>query len=294
MPSHRISREHHRHTSFDRKHAPAAKIDDGDIVIFETDDSGYAKAYDGEPMEGESFNTVTGPVFINGAKSGDALRVDILDITIERAWVLWSQGPLALAKPDEQPLLTPVMLDNDWAHISERVRFPLRPMIGCIGCAPSKGQGGLHTPVYRWGGNLDLTETIKGASIYLPVQLRGGLLSLGDVHARMGANEGTWAGLESRAQVTTRIQIVPQMQLASPRIRLDHYTICMAIEDSVEQACEVAMRRAYAYLVEEQSFTPYEAYAYCAACVDLRLGGPNSLNEQNYGIVLAYIPDLNV
>jgi acetamidase/formamidase len=124
------------------------------------------------------------------------------------------------------------------------------------------------------------------------VYVYGALLSLGDVHASIGANEGTWAGLGSRARVTVRVGGVSKMGLTSPRIRLGKTTICVAIEDTVEEACMVAMRRAYYLLTAEMGFTPYEAYAYCAARVHLRLGGPNGLREESYGIVLAYVPDI--
>jgi amidase len=290
MPrKHRVRREQ-QHTYFDRAIPPACRVRAGDIVTFETDDTPYEMLWRDMPMEREHLNAVTGPVYVIGARAGDALKIEILDITVERAWVLWSQGPLWDYNDGE--IIRPVHIEGKTIHISERLRIPLAPAIGCIGCAPREGLATIHTPVYRWGGNLDLTETVKGATVYLPVQVRGALLSLGDVHASIGANEGTWAGLESRARVTVRVGVVPKMGLTSPRIRLGKTTICVAIEDTVEEACMVAMRRAYYLLTAEMGFTPYEAYAYCAARVHLRLGGPNGLREESYGIVLAYVPDI--
>jgi amidase len=74
-------------------------------------------------------------------------------------------------------------------------------MIGCIGTAPSEA-GSTFMPAYPFGGNMDLREMEPGTTVYLPVNVAGGLLSMGDLHAAMGSAEPTWVSLEAAGQAT--------------------------------------------------------------------------------------------
>jgi hypothetical protein len=55
--------------------------------------------------------------------------------------------------------------------------------------------------------------------------------------------------------------------------------------DTLEQAHQVALDQAYAYLTEELGMASFDAYAYASATVEMRLGGPAT------SIVLAVVPD---
>ena len=47
-------------------------------------------------------------------------------------------------------------------YISDRLRVPLAPMIGCIGLAPAEGRSSSMAPTFPWGGNMDLRELSPG------------------------------------------------------------------------------------------------------------------------------------
>ena len=74
------------------------------------------------------------------------------------------------------------------------------------------------TFVYK--GNMDLRELEPGASIYLPVEVEGGLLSVGDIHAAMGTGEPAVVAYESSAFVTIRVWIDRKLKLEYPRLRV--------------------------------------------------------------------------
>src|SRR3954469_9252165 len=89
--TYRLQKEQ-RAFAFDRTIAPVLEIDSGDIVTFETGDAAYERLSKGESVEAiglENFNAVTGPVAVRGAQPGDALKVEILDIQVTRAWSVW-------------------------------------------------------------------------------------------------------------------------------------------------------------------------------------------------------------
>src|SRR5262249_16923207 len=89
--TYRLSKEQ-RAFAFDPTIPPALEIDSGDTVTFETGDAAYERLSNGESVEAiglENFNAVTGPVVVRDAQPGDALRIEILDVQVTRAWSVW-------------------------------------------------------------------------------------------------------------------------------------------------------------------------------------------------------------
>ena len=75
-----------------------------------------------------------------------------------------------------------IPIEDDKAIFSNEIRLPLNKMVGVIGIAPkgdaiSCGAPDLH------GGNMDCKEIREGATLLLPVNVRGALLAIGDLHA---------------------------------------------------------------------------------------------------------------
>src|SRR5699024_269590 len=86
------------------------------------------------------------------------------------------------------------------AHLAARLSCPLAPMIGCIGVAAATGEMSTVMPSYPTGGNMDLTDVAPGSTVYLPVQVAGALLSIGDLHAVMARGESTFVAIEAAGQ----------------------------------------------------------------------------------------------
>jgi amidase len=275
--------------AFDAGLPPVLEIDPGAMVTFETGDAAYERLSHGESVDAiglENFNAVTGPVSVRGAEPGDALRVDVLDIAITRAWSVWLPGFGGLGARTGELRVRQIPLQNGTARLSGRIAVPVEPMIGCIGVAPAQGKGSTFMPAYCWGGNMDLRELSPGATIYLPVQVPGALLSLGDLHAAMGTAEPTWVSLEAAGRARVRIGVEKGVTLDFPRLRVGSDTICIGMGDTVDKARQAALDQAYELLTGIHGLDPFEAYAYASARVGLRFGGPAS------PIVLAVVPDL--
>ena len=67
--------------------------------------------------------------------------------------------------------------------ILKNVRIPIRPHFGVIGLAPKEADIVDSIPPSYTGGNIDNWRIGKGATMYYPVAVEGGLLSVGDSHA---------------------------------------------------------------------------------------------------------------
>ncbi len=284
---HFIPKEQHAF-ALDASLPPVLEVTPPGRVTFETGDMTYARLAQGETVEEigfQNFNVVTGPVFINGAEPGDVLRVEVLEVTVTRAWSAWFPGMGRWGDKTDRLQIRQIALEGTQAIINERIKVPLEPMIGCIGLAPASGSSSTITPAYPWGGNLDLRELGPGGIVYLPVQVPGALLSVGDLHAAMGTGEPTAVSLEAAGQATVRITVEKGMALKFPRVRAGNNTLCVGIADNYHQARQLAMDQAYEFLTEEVGLASFDAYAYASARVGFRFGGPAS------AIVLAVVPD---
>lgn len=274
--------------AFDASIPPVLEIDSGDTVTFETGDAAYERLSKGETVEAiglENFNAVTGPVRVRGAEAGDALKIEINDIQVTRAWSVWLPDFGGLGKHTKEVGVKPILLKNERAYISNRLSVDIRPMIGCIGVAPAEGKGSTFMPAYPYGGNLDLREMSAGATLYLPVQVKGALLAMGDLHAAMGVAEPTWVSLEAAGSATLTISVEKNMKLKFPRLRIGSSTYCLGMGDTLEKAHQAALDEAYSLLINERGLEPFDAYAFASAVVDMRLGGPAT------AIVMAVVPD---
>jgi len=283
-----IEKERHAF-SLDPALPPVLSVQAPCTLTFETDDLAYRRLSQGEKPEEidfENFNMVTGPVYIAGAEAGDCLRLEILDVTVRSAWAVWFPGGGALGHKTSQLQVRQLPIEGSQIVINERLKVPVEPMIGCIGVAPPAGRSSTLEPAYPWGGNMDLRELRSGAVIYLPVQVPGALLSLGDLHAAMGTGEATDVALEAAGKATLHVTLEKGMRLPFPRLRCAGQTICIGIDDSMDRAVQSAFDQAYDLLMNDFGLAPFDAYAYACARIDLRFGGPAS------SIALAVIPDI--
>ena len=113
-----------------------------------------------------------------------------------------------------------------------------------------------------------------GAILWLPVQVDGGMLSMGDFHAAMGEGEPTFVGLEASGSATVRIDLESGSSLSSPRLRVGADTICVGMGETHLEAKQDAIDQAFELLIGDHGLEPFIAYAYASARVGLRLGGP--------------------
>lgn len=219
---------------FDKDRKPVSKIQSGEIVVFETEDANVgcirkeSDIYSNFPdllKDGGGCNPVTGPIEIEGALPGDNLAVEILDIKpgyfLGEGYTALFPG-LGMLQTDMYGLQTALdsrtkicKLDDRYVYFKLRgnrgtVRIPLEPMVGTIGVAPSVERVASSALGKEFAGNMDLRDVKAGSTVYLQVNVPGGLLSLGDVHACQGDGEITGCALECQGLVKVRVTLVPK------------------------------------------------------------------------------------
>ena len=101
------------------------------------------------------------------------------------------------------------------------IELPLHPMLGCIGVAPRGKEAIATSTPGAWGGNMDYASMGAGAKLMLPVNETGGLLFLGDGHARQGEGEVVGSGLETSMDVEFTVDLIKNKNIGWPRLEND-------------------------------------------------------------------------
>jgi len=262
--------------TFSPDNPPAVCIDPGTTILFETLDALNEQirsdSDSASQIDMEHVNAATGPVFINGAKPGDTLVAEILDI-LPLNWgsALIIPGFGFLQDKFPGPYTKIFTLDKDGTfHYGDSIRIALKPMIGTIGVAPTEPITTLSSGNH--GGNLDTTDIRKGSRVFLPVQVEGALFGVGDVHASMGDGEVCGTGIECGADVTIRLGLLPGYHIPRPRIETNEEIMCVASAEGLEQAIKLALQDMVDWLKMEKNLSGEEAYVLVSLVGSVRIG----------------------
>lgn len=212
----------------DKAVPPAAFCESGATVQFETRDCYDDSVVSQERPQGDKKNPIanpaTGPLYVKGAQPGDILKVEILDIELRDWGVMRSSTSYGVFHEDFDTKTARIYhLEDGKNGKNSAVRFDdtlvldLDPMIGVIGTAPA-GEGVETDTPDSHGGNMDCRKIVKDSILYLPVNVEGALLSMGDLHALMGDGEVFICGLEIGGIVTVKVTVLKDVKLPTPFI----------------------------------------------------------------------------
>ncbi|MBC9935730.1 MULTISPECIES: acetamidase/formamidase family protein [unclassified Leucobacter] len=268
------------HSGFSAEDSPALSLDPGtgERIVFETSDDAYAEyAATGSSRNLTSMvNPITGPVFVNGAEPGDTLIVTIVDIELgEYGWSGYFQGSGALAAVmGDEPYMRQIPIRDGEIHLTDTIRVPARPMVGCFGTAPAVGRNSSTAPVYAEGGNLDLTYATIGTRLYLPVRVAGAYLGLGDIHAVMAEGEASDVAVEAAGKITATVELTREFSVSAPVLETADEIIFVGLGDSLQESLAHGYQRAFRYLTRVHGFSRGDAFTVMSATVHSALGGP--------------------
>lgn len=288
--THTIHRAQHKF-GWNKDFEPAVVAKSGETIHFEClDSSGGQLGRDAtlETLNSLDFgkiNPVSGPVYVEGAKPGDALKVTLRKfIPSGVGWTANIPGFGLLADQFKDPALH--VWTYDTATMAPSLfgpggRVPLKPFAGTIGVAPA--EPGTHSvvPPRRVGGNLDIRDLSAGVTLYLPVEVEGALFSIGDTHAAQGDGEVCGTAIESQMNVEATIELVKDAKLQSPRFTVTEpvtrhldgagYEVTTGIGPDLMTGARESVMRMIDLLTVEHGLNPVDAYMLCSVCGDLRI-----------------------
>src|SRR5919206_473063 len=228
MTEHHITRDHPTHRVWDATLDPVLEVDPGDVVIADTDDfAGGQITRDSTDadllqLDFDRIYPLAGPIAVRGAKPGDALAVEFLGFELpEWGWacVIPGFGLLPQEEFPEPALRVFDLTTGDTTRFADRVNTRVEPFCGTTGVPGADMRGTPIPPPHAGGGNIDLRHVTAGSTLYLPVEVEGGLLSLGDAHAAQGDGEVAISGLECAMRTRIRVDVLRDARLPAPQLR---------------------------------------------------------------------------
>ena len=265
--------------AFSAATTPVATVSPGDQFVVETHDTSTGRIHRLEDVpefvrirDPRKVNPAAGPVFIAGASPGDDLIVEILDIHLQPyGFVRVLAGAGVLQEGIDPDGVLMARIDGDHVVLGERMRLPLRPMVGVIGTAPADGVVYTAAPGPQ-GSNIDVNAVTVGARVHLPVHVPGALLAIGDVHASMGDGEVSGTGIEIAGEVTVRVDLMPGAAPRRPWIETSEAWITTGSGPSLEEAVEMAIEELTHLLIARFGLSRTEAFLLVSAWGDVRIG----------------------
>lgn len=255
---------------------PAAKAQSGDKVTFEALDcfsnTVTSKEDTISKIDFDAVNPATGPLYVEGAEPGDTLKVTIHSIELTRDTAVTIAAPdfgqLGDQIEEEETLICPVNEAEGTVQVGN-VTVPMRKMIGVIGTAPGGEAVNTGTPGDH-GGNMDTTLITEGATLYLPVEVDGALLAMGDCHAGMGDGEISGAGLEIPADITVIIEVLKDAEYPLPFVEDDDIVAAIASSETTAKATYRALDNLSNYIQSATSLSSNEAIMLLSSIADVK------------------------
>jgi acetamidase/formamidase len=304
--SHTIHKSSH-HYGWDNSLTPRLVVAQGESVAFESNDASSGQlgpkstVADVAALDFSKINPVTGPILVDGAEPGDAIKVTILDFSPSgHGWTANIPGFGLLADQFKDPALHLWKYDTtgkEPAAYGPGGRVPLKPMCGTIGLAPAKP--GLHSivPPRNVGGNMDIRDLSVGVELWLPVEVSGGMFSVGDMHAAQGDGEVCGTAIDIAVSIALKFEVEKGANLPGPRFRtpgpvsrhLDSkgYDVTTGISPDLMVGARDAVAAMVDLLARQHRMSAVEAYMLCSVAADLRI---SEIVDQPNWIVSCYFP----
>jgi acetamidase/formamidase len=273
------------HYKWDRSHKPVLNIEDGDEVTLEINDvwswsiKKSWKSSDLTRLDPEKLYPLAGPIYVEGAKPGDALIIDVLDMSIgDFGWTVIMPDSGILEEFKQPYLYKWDLKDKRFGRFRNGIKIPIRPFCGVMGVAPKKEGSFPVAPPGKHAGNLDIKHLIKGSSLKIPVWVPGALFSAGDIHAAMGDGEVCISAIECPGTARLRFSLEKKAAPKWPRYSTPGdkpskkgYYAATGIATDLMTATKESVRNMISYLTEKYGLTPEDAYVLCSVAADVRV-----------------------
>ena len=230
--------------------------------------------YDSVKVRGPGGHILTGPIYVEGADSGDVLEVRIESIDLAIPYAYNGFGPRRGFLPEDfdyaKTKIIPLDKEHMTAQFAPGITIPLRPFFGSIGVAPPKAMGKINSaPPGIHAGNLDNKELVAGTTLFIPVWTKGALLEIGDGHAGQGNGEVDITAMETSLTGRFKLIVRKDLHLTMPRAETPTHWITMGIDSNLVVATKQAVREAINFLVTTKGLSRDDAYMLTSVSSDV-------------------------
>ncbi len=279
---------------------PVLRLKSGDILDTNTLDcfgNGLKKPGDTLSMA-TGDNPLAGPFYVEGAEPGDTLAVKILDLQVDGNTGIGAFAPGfgAINETNYTPMLHTPLPERVWLYPINHadntatfkaldsdfsVKIPMHPFFGCIGVAPANGEARASVVPAEFGGN----------TVYFPVNVKGGLLYLGDGHAAMGDGEIAGTAIEVPLKARVQVSVIKGRTIAWPQFENDSAIMTVGAYRPVDDAVRIAFTELVHWIHRDYGLSEFDAYELLSKVGRIHL---NEMVDPNYVVVASvekkYLP----
>jgi len=278
---------------FDASLKAVLTIDSGDIVRLETatgnpryfEKLGVPKekipaelyaVYQGVDNDGRGDHTLNGPIAVRGAEPGDSLEIRIRSVDVRLPIAGQGFVPNRGQLPEDFPHAKDHVVWIDVARkmvlFAPGIEIPARPFWGVMAVAPPASMGRVPSgPPGLFGGNLDNPDLGAGSTLYLPVNVEGALLSIGDGHAVQGQGEVSLSAIETSLKGEIQVILHKGQHLRGPRAETATHYMTIGLNADLDEAAKMATREMLDWIVQMKGLSRDDAYLLASAAMDLRV-----------------------
>jgi acetamidase/formamidase len=280
---------------------PVAHVKPGDFIETNTLDAfGNVLKKPGDRLSMvKGDNPLTGPFYVDGAQPGDTLAIKILDLQVDGNQGVGSLGPGfgALSQSSYTPMLHPPLPEKIWFYPIDKatntatfqaldskfsVKIPLHPFFGCIGVAPSGGEARSSLVPAEFGGNMDAPEASAGNTLYLPVNVPGALLYMGDGHAAMGDGEVDGTAIEVALLARVQVSLIKGKKINWPRFENRDSIMAVGAYRPLDDALRIAFTELIDWIHKDYGLSVLDAYELLSKVAKIHL---DEMVDPNYVVV---------
>lgn len=289
---------------------PVARLHAGDILDTNTLDCfGNALKKPGDTLSmAKGDNPLAGPFYVEGAEPGDTLAVKILDLKVDGDTGVGAFAPGfgAINETNYTPMLHEPLPERVWFYRIDHddntamfkaldsdfsVKIPMHPFLGCIGVAPSEGEARSSVVPAEFGGNMDSPEASVGNTVYFPVNVKGGLLYMGDGHAAMGDGEVAGTAIEVPLKVRLQFDVIKNRKINWPQFENDDAIMTVGAYRPLDDAVRIAFTELVHWIHDDYGLSNLDAYELLSKVARIHL---NEMVDPNYVVVASiekkYLP----
>ena len=279
---------------------PIARVKQGERVTIHTDDAFESRITKEQDLPSRALATAkflnpqTGPIYVEGAESGDTLAVRIESIEPRRDFavsvLIRYFGGLTstnFTRTLQEPLPERVwiwnLVDEGTKLVNEElgVKLPWEPFLGTLAVAPDLEAITALAPG-PFGGNMDVPDVKPGNTVYLPVWNSGALVYTGDCHARQGQGELCGVAMEITSKVTVVFEVIKDRAIEWPRIESDEAIMVVGSARPMEDAARIANTELILWLEHDYGYDRWDAYQLLTQAGGLYVG---NMVDTTYSLV---------
>jgi amidase len=143
----------------------------------------------------------------------------------------------------------------------------------------------------EFGGNMDASEASAGNTVYLPVNVAGAMLYLGDGHAAMGDGEIAGTAIEVPLEGRMQVTLLRGRHIGWPRFENDNEIMAAGIYRPLDDALRIAFRELVGWIHADYGMSELDAYELLSTAAHIHVA---EMVDPNYVVVASiekkYLP----